>query len=197
MSCLAVWISFRKVSSWPMSKNLLWLRTLAWRCDVWCFRVCCPLSIWSGWCFRAYPSCFGTVTLIAHPCHEASLTRDDVLERLDRIHHSSRTCFFQFHCDMLDRHATQSSTEWHNQLDMGLFLTIVILIVSLSGMHVHRRVRGWCVPTLVIRDVHPDTPLFHFLTLILPTFGKKRARHIRPTLLDDVSVTELRQLEII
>ena len=177
MSCCINFFS-KSVVMTHVQKSLMTSYVGAWRCDVWCFRVCCLLSIWSGWCFRVYPSCFGTMTLVAHPCHEASLTRDDVLERLDRIHHSSRTCFFQFHCDMLDRHATQSSTEWHNQLNMGLFLTIVILIESVSGMHVDRRVFGWCVPTLVIRDVHPDTPVFHFLTLISPTFGKKtRSSH--------------------
>ena len=168
----------------------------AWRCDVWDFRVCYLLSMWRGWCFTAYPSCFGTLTLIAPPCHEAPLTRDDTLERLDRIHDPSRTCFFPFHCDMLDRHATQSSTECHDLLDIRLFPTIVILKRSLSGMHVDRRLLDRYVPALVVRDVHPDIPVFHFLTLTLPIFGK-RARHIRPTVLDDVSVKDLRQLDII
>ena len=63
-------------------------------------------------------------------------------------------------------------------------------------MHVDRRLLGRCVPALVVRDVHPDVLMFHFLTLIIPLFGK-RARHIRPTLLDDVIVKELRQLEVI
>ena len=134
MSCCSNFFSTRAMMT-HTEKPFMASCVRAWRCDV--------------WCFRAYSSCSGPMTLIARPCHEASLLWDDVLERLHRIHHSSRTCFFEIHCGFSHRHAPRSSTEWYDLLDMKLFLTIENLIdfyqecMSIVACSVDTSLRLW------------------------------------------------------